>query len=365
MGVGTTTITAAHAGDANYEPASDVTQLLTVNKAPLTIRADNKTRLVGQANPALTISYTGFVNNETNTVFTTQPVISTLATPASPTGDYAITVTGAAAANYTLTYVNGNLTVTPLPAQTITFDALPVKKYGDAAFGLGGTASSGLPVSYASNNTSVAVIENGNIRIVGAGNATITASQAGNAFNAPAPDVVRTLTVQKVNLVIQAKDTSKMEGQGNPPLVLLYNGFVNGDDASRLTTSPVVSTVANAGSLAGRYTITVTGAVSSNYNIAQLNGTLTVLPPQGASQDHIGAYISSPGKLQVNIYSVEAGKAAIQLFDQYGTRMLQVNVTLNKGANTYQLSTGNVVAGVYHVRVAGPGFLLKTKVAIR
>jgi hypothetical protein len=365
-GVGTTTITAAHPGDANYEAAIDVPQVLTVNKAPLTIKANNQTRLVGQPNPALTITYTGFVKNETSTVFTTQPVISTTATTASPVGDYPINVSGAVAANYNITYVAGTLTVTPLPAQTITFDALPVRNYGDADVRPGATASSTLKVRYVSSNTNVATIVNDTmIHIVGAGTTDITASQPGDASNAPAPNVIRTFTVQKVNLVIRAKDTIKLEGQANPVFELLYTGFVNGDNVSRLTTPPVITTTATTGSLAGRYTLNVSGATSNNYNIAQVAGTFSILPAQGASQDNLSTYVSSPGQLRVNIHAVESGKASIQLFDQYGTRLLQLNVTLAQGNNTYHLPIGNITAGVYHIRVNGAGFTLKSKVSIR
>lgn len=365
-GVGTTTITASHPGDANYEPAADVSQQLTVNQASLTITANDITKLVGQPNPALTITYTGFVNNETSAVLTTQPAISTTATTASAVGNYPITVTGAAAANYAITHVDGTLTITPLPAQTITFNALPVSNYGDADIKPGATASSGLKVRYVSSNTNVAtIVDDTTIRIVGAGTTNITASQPGDAFNAPAPDVVRALMVQKVNLVIKAKDTSKVEGAANPSFELIYSGFVNGDDVSRLTTPPVASTTASIGSVAGKYPIVVSGATSGNYNIAQMPGILSVLPSQGANQDNMNAYVSSPGQLRVNIHTVEDGKASIQLFDQYGTRILQVNVSLVKGYNTFHLPVGNTVAGVYHVRVNGPGFILKSKVVIR
>jgi len=364
-GVGTTTITASQGGSANYEAAADVSQSLTVNKAPLTIKANNQSRLYGQPNPNLTIAYTGFVNNENNTHLTTQPTISTTATNTSQPGDYPITIAGATAVNYAITHENGILTVNALPSQIITFDALPVKRYGDGDFAMVATASSGLAVGYTSSNASVATVVNGAIHITGAGTTNITASQPGNAFNAPAPDVIRTLTIQKANLEIRALDTSKIEGQANPNLEIIYSGFVNGENVSNLTSPPSVTTTATTGSVTGRYPITVSGATSNNYSIAQLSAILRILPPQGNAQDNLNAYVSSPGQLKVNIYSVEAGKAGIQLFDQQGTRMLQVNVTLVKGHNSYQLPVGNVIPGIYHVLVNGPGFLLKSKVVIR
>src|SRR3970282_570885 len=52
---------------ANYAVA--VTNgTLTVNPSTLTGTAENKTRTYGAANPAFTVSYTGFVNGETANV---------------------------------------------------------------------------------------------------------------------------------------------------------------------------------------------------------------------------------------------------------------------------------------------------------
>lgn len=90
---------------------------------------------------------------------------------------------------------------TPVPSttQTITFGSLPSKLVGDADFSAGATASSGLTVLYNSSNTSVATIVNGNIHIVGAGTAIITASQAGNATYKPADYISQTLTVNAID----------------------------------------------------------------------------------------------------------------------------------------------------------------------
>jgi YVTN family beta-propeller protein len=62
----------------------------------LTITPDNKSRLLGAANPAFTVSYTGFVNGETALQLTTQPIIVTHAITTSPLGQYPITASGAA-----------------------------------------------------------------------------------------------------------------------------------------------------------------------------------------------------------------------------------------------------------------------------
>ena len=96
---------------ANYNITYQVGDLV-VGPAPLTITAENKARFFKDPDPVFTLKYSGFVNNETETVLTSQPIISTTATIASPIGKYPITISGAAAANYTITYVTGELTIT-------------------------------------------------------------------------------------------------------------------------------------------------------------------------------------------------------------------------------------------------------------
>jgi gliding motility-associated-like protein len=86
---------------------------IIVNKAILTITADDKTRGFGATNPTLTYSYSGFVNNETQNVLSQLPVATTIADDASPAGQYPITVANAVADNYSFNYVAGKLVVTP------------------------------------------------------------------------------------------------------------------------------------------------------------------------------------------------------------------------------------------------------------
>jgi hypothetical protein len=114
-----------HVVRASYSPSglyltSFDTASLTVSPAPLTVSADGKAKVYGQPNPALTASYSGFVNGDTAAVVSGL-TLSTTATTASGAGSYAITAAGATAANYTISYVAGTLLVTPAPL-TITAD---------------------------------------------------------------------------------------------------------------------------------------------------------------------------------------------------------------------------------------------------
>jgi hypothetical protein len=92
--------------------ASSAVGMISVAQAPLKIAANNATRVYGSANPTLTASYSGFVNGDTPSVLIGPLNCSTLATTASPVGTYAITCSGQSAANYSITYLPGELTVT-------------------------------------------------------------------------------------------------------------------------------------------------------------------------------------------------------------------------------------------------------------
>lgn len=116
---GTYTVSARFEVNGNYSAIGDLTAELVINKAPLTVRADNKTKVRGDINPRLTITYTGFVDGETAANIT-GPAISTAATAGSPAGTYEITLSGGSAANYDITLTNGTLTITAGPETAAT-----------------------------------------------------------------------------------------------------------------------------------------------------------------------------------------------------------------------------------------------------
>jgi len=85
----------------------------TVLPASMTVTADNKTRPFQSKNPPLTITYSGFVNDENESDLIKKPEVQTIATFASAVGEYDISFTGEAESlNYSFTYVPGVLTIT-------------------------------------------------------------------------------------------------------------------------------------------------------------------------------------------------------------------------------------------------------------
>ena len=111
-GAGSCTVTAAQAGNANYNAATNAVQTFTIAARALSVTAQNATRVFGVANPTFTGTITGVVNGDAITAS-----YATTATISSVAGTYAIvpTVTGASLANYTVTPTNGTLTITPAP----------------------------------------------------------------------------------------------------------------------------------------------------------------------------------------------------------------------------------------------------------
>ena len=111
--------------DPNYT-ITYVPGTLTITPAPLTITADDQTKVYGEEPPALTASYSGFVNGDTAASLTTPPTLSTTATAASPAGTYGIIAAGAVDSNYSITYVPGVMTVTAAPLTVTANDATKV-----------------------------------------------------------------------------------------------------------------------------------------------------------------------------------------------------------------------------------------------
>ncbi len=203
IAAGTTTITASQEGNEEFNAASSVTQTLTVNKKEQSITfaalepktlGDADFDAAATASSGLAVSYNSSNGNVATIVDGKVHIIGA--------GTTTITATQAGDTEYNAaSSVSQTLTVNK-KEQSIAFATLQQKTLGDADFDAAATASSGLVISYTSSNTAVATIVNGNIHIVGAGTATITASQAGSAEYNAANLVSQELTVVKKDQTI-------------------------------------------------------------------------------------------------------------------------------------------------------------------
>ena len=113
---GTHDIVATGGTAANYD-ITDVDGTLAVSKAALTITADDKSKVYGATDPALTATYSGLQYTDTASVVTGFTMTTTTGSAAT-VGTHPIDAVGGTALNYTITDVNGILTVTAVPGPT-------------------------------------------------------------------------------------------------------------------------------------------------------------------------------------------------------------------------------------------------------
>ena len=257
----------ASGGQSNRYIFKYVSGTLTVTKAPLTISAGNYTKKQGDAMPAFKASYQGFKNNETEDVLTKKPVITTTATESSAPGEYPVTVSGAEAQNYNISYQPGTLTVTEADAVIITAKSYS-RVYGDNnptfEYEVQGAQLDGVPeiTCEATKNSPVGtyaiVVKQGTVK-----NYNVTFANG-------------TLTVTKAPLTISAGNYTKKQGDAMPAFKASYDGFKNNETEDVLTKKPVITTTATESSAPGSYPVTVSGAEAQNYDISYQPGTLTV-----------------------------------------------------------------------------------------
>lgn len=109
----------AATGSGGYLPGNYtityIPYLGIVQKRALTLIPDNKTRFFGEADSVLTGTYSGFANGDGSAVLSHAPVFTTNETLASLPGTYIISAGGAVAANYSIRYGQGILTVLASP----------------------------------------------------------------------------------------------------------------------------------------------------------------------------------------------------------------------------------------------------------
>jgi hypothetical protein len=107
--------------DLSFESAD-----FTITQAELTATADDQAITQGAEMPEFTITYSGFVNGDTESDLDELPTATTTATLTSDAGEYAITVAGGSDNNYYFSYVEGILiissstAISELSAETIS-----------------------------------------------------------------------------------------------------------------------------------------------------------------------------------------------------------------------------------------------------
>ena len=246
---------------------------LTVNKAPLTMTANDKTMTYGGKVPTLDATYEGLKNNETVPVWTTEPTLTTTATPTSRVAQYPITISNAVAKNYDLTIHNGTLTIEKA-ALTAKVDNKS-RLYGDAnpQFTLTYTGlvnSETVPEWDQQPSFETVATTQSNV-----GNYFVSLKNA-VAVNYEITPLDGTLTINKAPLKVTPKDVTRKYGEQNPPFELSYEGLKNSENQPEWTEEPVMTTIATQSSSVGEYSIEIRAAEARNYTLEKGYGKLSI-----------------------------------------------------------------------------------------
>ncbi|WP_298949654.1 MBG domain-containing protein [uncultured Polaribacter sp.] len=259
VGEATVTITGINA----YEGSRTVT--FNITPAPLTIVAEDKSKVFGEVDPELTVSYAGFVNGEDKDDLTGTLSISRVSGEAVST--YAITASGLTSTNYDITYTPGTFAIT---SRLITQSAITVLPITDLVY----TGSVQIPSPEVKDGATV-LVEDTDYTLsyqdnINVGTATVTVTGTGN-YNGT-KDV--TFAITPAPLTITAEDKSKVFGEVDPSLTVSYTGFVNAEDQEDLTGALSISRVS--GEAVSTYAITASGLTSTNYDITYTPGTFAI-----------------------------------------------------------------------------------------
>ncbi len=255
---------------------------LTINKAPLTVTANNETITYnGQAfSGGNGVTYSSFAGGQTSSVLSGTLSYSGSSQAKSDVGTYTITPGGLTDANYNITYNNGTLTISPADLtvnannDTITYNGLKFSRDNN------GITATGLQVGDAVSTLGTPTYSGTSQGAANAGTYTITitpGSLTDTNYNITYNNTVGALTINQAPLSVTANnDTITYNGQpfsgGNG---ISTSGLQGTDSVSTLGT-PAYSGSSQGAVNAGTYTIIPSGLTDANYAITYVNGALII-----------------------------------------------------------------------------------------
>lgn len=339
-GVGKATVTVTY---DSPEYHAEQTFTITVQPKAVTVKADDKSRAFGEANPELTWSVQdGFSLVGQDTLNLT---ISTTAVSESVPGSYPITLTEVEGANpnYTVTTQDGTLTVTQktLSDSDVTINTIPDQTYTGQAIepevAVNGYSADDYDVTYENN-----------IRV---GKATATVRFKGNYSGT----VSKTFQITPKALTVSgvAASNKVYDGTTTATITATLQGVVNGDSV-QLTPPAADFDTKDAGTgkavtIAASGSFTISGADAGNY-------TLTQPTVSGLTADITPATLTAPGNQTVTIRNNVTTKQTVSLPAVSGVEadgtLIPVSVTVSENSAACFAVAPTYEAGVITYQLA-------------
>jgi hypothetical protein len=354
LNAGTYMITPNGLNSTNYNITYD-NGTLTINKVNLTVKADNKTvSYIGSTYSPVTancsVTYTGFINDETSTVLGGTLGFTISNTPLN-VGVYTITPNSLTSTNYNITYNTGTLTITAI---AITIKASNQSKtYNGLSYNVVSsefTINSGSMVS--GQSISTVNLSCSGINVSGSPY-TINVSNAIAGSNTLLSNYIISyttglLTINQANLIVKADNKSvtyvgSLYNSTTANCSVTYTGFVNGETSTVLG-GTIEFTISNTPLNVGVYTITSTGFSSTNYNITYNAGTLTItarsitIKASNQSKTYDGSVFNFIG----TEFTIDSGSMVSgQGISTVNLECLETNVS----GSPYTINVSNAIAG--------------------
>jgi len=268
-------ITADQSGDANYNPATQATQTISIGKAGQSISFGTAPGVViggtgtvsATATSGLAVNYSVPLTTSICSVDATTGVVTGIAF-----GTCTVAANQAGNTNYNAAPQATQNIAVGLTQQSISFGTAPVITYSAAPAATGtvsATASSGLAVSFSSLTSAVCTVAGSTVTAVSAGTCTIAADQAGNGTYAAATQATQTFTISQASQTITFGTAPSVVVAGTG--AVSATGGASGNAVTFTSQTTGVCTVTGTtvtGVTAGTCTIAANQTGNTNYSAA-------------------------------------------------------------------------------------------------
>lgn len=242
-----------------------------VTPAPVVVTASSASKVYGADAPVVTAAYAGLVNGDTAPAVAAE--CSTTAATDSSTGTYPSSCADADDANYTFSYVGGEVLVTPAPLSIIASsaaaafgDEIPAVTAEYSGLVAGDEAPATPPVC---STTATAGAS--------AGTYPTTCSGAEDQnYEISYVDGELQISAGTAPVVVTASSATVTYGDDIPAITASYGEFSGGQ--TEPDTAPVCSTAATIGSDVGTYPTTCVDAADPNHVFSYVAGSITITP---------------------------------------------------------------------------------------
>ncbi|MBO4478982.1 MAG: hypothetical protein J5774_01300, partial [Clostridia bacterium] len=335
---GTYAITVGVVANDNYSVTA-VNGTYTINAKEITVMADNKSTIYGEALADLTAT----LSAELVTGDNADDVYTLTKAAGVNKGSYVITVNVVANDNYKVTAVNGTYTIN---AKEITVTADDKSStYGDALAVLTATLSTDLVTGDSADSVYTLTKAEGSNK----GAYVITVTGINQNYDLTA--VNGTYTINAKEITVTADDKSTTYGDALAPLTAtLSAGLVAGDNAD-----DVYTLTKAAGVNKGSYVITVNVVTNDNYKVTAVNGTYTInakaitVTADNKFTTYGDALAALTATLSVDLVSGDSADDVYTLTKEEGADKGAYTITVNVVANDNYTVTA--VNGTYIITV--------------